>query len=808
MNTLVQDLRYGLRLLRKSPGFTLVAILTLALGIGANTAIFTVINSVLLQPLPYPEPNRLVQLFNPTDDGFAKIGDFSPQDFDDLARESKSYSAIATYNYQPNQTGMNLTGEGEPARITTANVSGQFFGVFPVQPVKGRLLTPSDDVVGRNAQVVISERLWKNRFHSDPQISGRKVILEGQPFTIVGVAPETMQFPAPEIDIWSPISLLGNDAVPHIRQLRWMNAVGRLKPGVSVSEAHAEANVIMARLAKTYPDTNTGHAKAIVKSLHEVMVGNVRPAMLVLFVTVAVVLLIACANLANLALARGTGRLRELAIRAALGADRRRLVRQMLTESTLLSLIGGVLGLLLAIWAIRAMVVLGAGSIPRSDAIALDWRVLAFTFAVSLITGFLFGLLPALRGSGFDFQHALKDANYTSSEGQHRRSVRNALIVGEVAMAAVLLVASMLVVKSLWKLTHVDPGFAADNVLTIRVVTPKEHTTGDRSEATAYRLELVRRVSEVPGVVAVGASKTLPLEAGGEPYGFDFMGKNGKVEIKPEAGVFIVSPDYFKALSIPLIEGRFFREEDNKPKSPPVVVVNQALAERYWPGESAVGKQLQIQNTAIEIVGVVGNVRSQGLATAAGTAIYGPFGMFPRSVMHLYVRTAGNPLQVASAVRQAIWSYEKNQPMDISTLSSLTDRQVARPRFFTTLLTGFGGLALILAAIGIYGVISYNVHQQIREIGIRMALGAQPVQVLKMVLRDALQLTAAGLAIGFVLSFIATRGLSSLLFDVKATDLSSYLAMPLVLAAVALIASYVPARRATKVDPMVALHYE
>jgi putative ABC transport system permease protein len=807
MNSLLQDLRYGLRLLRKSPAFTFIALITLALGIGANSAIFTVVNGVLLSPLPYPEPDRLVELFNPAEDGYAKIGEFSPQDFDDFARESKSYSAIAAYSYIPGQTGMTLTSEGEPVRLTSASVSGQFFGVFPVRPVAGRMLTIDDDVVGRNSQVVISENLWRKQFGSDANIAGKKVILEGAPFTVVGVAPRSMQFPSKDVDIWSPLTLVGETSVPHIRQLRWMNAVGRLKPGVSLAQAHAEANVIMARLAKMYPDTNEGHGRAVVKNLQEVMVGNVRPAMLVLFATVAIVLLIACANVANLALAKGTGRARELAIRAALGADKRRLIRQMLTESTLLSMIGGVLGLLVALWSVQVLVKLGENSIPRTDAIVLDWRVLLFTFFISLATGVVFGLIPAVRGSALDFQSALKDAGYSTSEGHARRAVRNGLIIGEVAMAAVLLVASTLVMKSLWNLTHVDPGFAAENVLTIRVVTPKERAA-DRRAAIAYRMELIRRISEVPGVIAVGASKTLPLEGGGEPYGFEFAGPKGTVTIKPEAGAFVASSGYFKALNIPLVAGRTFTEEDNAPEAPAVLIVNQALAKKYWPGEDAVGKQLKIGKASATIVGVVGDVRSEGLASPPRTAIYAPPGIFPRSLMHIYVRTAGNPLSMATAVRQAIWGLEKNQPMDLMTLTSATETQVAQPRFFTTLLTGFGALALLLAGIGIYGVISYNVHQQIREIGIRMALGAQPSQVMRMVLGGAFRLTMIGLAVGTVVALIASRSLKSMLFGVSAGDVTTYLVMPIVLTAIALLASYIPARRATRVDPIVALHYE
>jgi putative ABC transport system permease protein len=809
MNTLIQDIRYGLRVLRNSPGFTLIALITLALGIGANTAIFTVMNGVLLSPLPYPEPERLVQLFNPSEGGLVRIGEFSPQDFDDLARESKSYSAIASYEFLPGQTGMNLTSEGDPVRLSVAYVSGQFFEVFPVRPVAGRLLLRDDDVVGSNRQVVISQNLWRKQFGGDTGIAGRKVIIDGKPFTVVGVAPQRMHFPSDEVDIWAPITLLDDTSVPHIRQLRWMNAVARLKPGVSVAEAHAEANVIMARLATQYPDTNEGHDKAAVKNLRDVIVGNVRPAMLVLFATVALVLLIACANVANLILARGTGRAREMAIRAALGADRSRIVRQILTESVLLSFIGGGLGLAFAAWSVDILITMSAGSIPRTDAIALDWRVLLFTFLTALTTGVMFGLIPALRGSGVDFQLAMKESGYNTSESQSRRRVRDALIIGEVAMAAVLLVASTLVVKSLWKLTHVDPGFEANNVLAIRLVTPKQRNIDEeRSVATSYRLEVLRRISEVPEVVSVGASKTLPLEAGGEPYGFDYAGPKGKVNIKPEAGVFIVSPGYYKTLEIPLISGRVFNEDDNKPNAPAVLIVNRALANRYWPGEDAIGKTLTAGKVQASVIGVVGDVRSEGLATPPRTAIYGPFGKFPRSVMHVYVRTQGDPLAMAGAVRQAIWGLEKNQPIDMMTLASATDKQIAQPRFFTTLLTAFGSLALLLAAIGIYGVISYNVHQQIRDIGIRMALGAQPGQVLTMVLKGALRMTLIGLGIGSVLALVATRSLKSLLFGVSTIDAATYVLMAIVLTGMAMLASYIPARRATKVDPMVALRYE
>jgi putative ABC transport system permease protein len=423
------------------------------------------------------------------------------------------------------------------------------------------------------------------------------------------------------------------------------------------------------------------------------------------------------------------------------------------------------------------------------------------------VTGVIFGLIPALRGTGFDFQHALKDASYTTSEGSKRRFIRNGLIVGEVGLAAVLLVASLLVVKSLWKLTHVDPGFNAANVLSIRIVTPQQHTAS-REESTAYRLELIRRVAEVPGVISAGASKTLPLQGGGEPYGFVYKSARGDVTVKPEAGVFVASPGYFKALQIPLICGRVFTEQDNAPNASPVLLVNQALASRIWPGEDPVGKALSLGNASATIVGVIGNVRSEGLSSEPRGAIYGPMGIFPRSSLYIFARTDGNPLAIASGVRQAIWNYEKNQAIDMAPLQGSLEADVAQPRYFTLLLGTFGTMALVLAGIGIYGVISYNVHQQLREIGIRMALGAQPSQVLSMVLGGAIRLAGIGLVLGTVVALVASRALRSLLFGVSAVDSSMYALMILVLMSVALLASYVPARRATKVDPMVALRYE
>jgi predicted permease len=820
-----KDLRHGLRLLGNNPGFTTVAVLTLALGIGANAAIWSVVDGVLLSPLPYRDPGRLVRVYHANPGQGVEDGAFSPQDFDDLVRAAAaggSWESLAAWWFTPGLSGMNLTGEGEPRRLATAMVSRDFFSTLGVAAARGRTLSPEENVPGADRVAVLSDRLWRQAFGADPGIAGRTVLLDGERFTVAGVMPADFQFPSREVDLWAPISLIGEDDIPHLRALRWMEVVGRLVPGRDarrgLDAAGAETDALLARLAAAYPESNEGWTAARLVPLHESLVGDVRQALLVLLGAVAGVLLIACANLANLLLARATARGRELAIRSALGAARRRLLRQLLTESLLLSLAGGAVGLLLAQWGVRALVALASGDLPRPDAIQLDARVAAFTFAVSLATGLAFGLLPALKASSVgygaqrrgrpgDLHAALKEGG-RGGAGRGGSRARGALIVAETAVAVVLLAASGLMLQSFWRLTRVDPGVETEGVLALSISIP-DTKYESREQLGAYRDELIRRLEALPGVLAVGGGKTLPFAGGGEPYSFTIPGRTGALaELQPQAGAFIVTPGYFRALGIPVLSGRAFTDRDGA-DSPPALVVNRALARQVWPGEEAVGKTLLLGDAAIEVVGVVGDVRSDGLAADPGGAVYVPAALAPRSTVKLFVRTAGDPLALAAAAREAIWQVDRDQPIsEIATLRELVARDLARPRFLTLLLGLFGALALGLAAVGLYGVIAYAVGRRTHEIGIRMALGAAPHRVLVGVLGRALALTGAGLALGLLGALATTRLLSGLLFGVAPTDPATLVAVALVLSATALAASLQPARRATRVDPLAALREE
>ncbi len=811
MESWLTDLRYGLRTLAKSPGFTLVALLTLGLGIGANAAIFSVVQGVLLRPLPYQEPERLVRVFHTHAEQGVMDGAFSPQDFDDLTRELAGprgpWERLGAYFFTPGQSGMTLTGEGEPRRLEAAMVSAGFFTALGVEAARGRTLRPEENVPGADRVVLLSDRLWRRSFGADPRIVGGTLRLDGEAYTVAGVMPPSFQFPAREVDLWAPISLIGEDDIPHRRSLRWMHVVGRLRPGTSLERADVQTDALLARLAAAYPDSNEGWSAGRVVPLHEALVGDVRPALVVLLAAVAGVLLIACANLANLLLARATTRGRELAVRAALGAARRRLVRQLLTESVLLALAGGVLGLFLAVWGVDALVALAAGELPRPDEVTPDARVVAFTFAVSLLTGLAFGLLPALRASRLaDLHAALKEGGRGGGGGRGRSLARNGLIVAETALAVVLLVAAGLMLRSFWSLVHVDPGFRAENVLSLSLTFPEYP---EPTQLAAARDEVIRRVEELPAVIAAGASKTLPLEGGGEPYGFTVPGRAGALaEVQPQAGTFIVSPGYFRALGIPLLAGRSFTARDDDGERP-VVVVNRAFARQLWGGEEAVGKTLLLGEIPLEVVGVVGDVRSGGLAAEPGSAVYIPQSLAPRSDMKLFLRTAADPLAVAGAVREAIWSFDRDLPIsDVAALAQVVAEDVARPRFLTTLLGLFGALALTLAAVGLYGVVAYGVGQRTHEIGIRMALGARRGQVLRNVVGQGMRWTLLGLALGLAGAFAATRLLAGLLFGVAPTDAATFAGVALLLATAAALASWLPARRAAATDPLTALRSE
>jgi putative ABC transport system permease protein len=802
METLLQDVRYAWRSLCKSPGFTFIALLMLVLGIGANTAIFTVVNGVLLRPLPYQDSHRIVQVYDQNPERGTTYGPFSPQDFDDVKRSNSVYETLAAYNYTSGFTGMNLIGSGEPSRVAAAYVSDGFFQTFGVAAASGRTILPEENVAGRDKVVVLSDGLWRRRFGGDAGIVGQKITLEGAPFTVIGIMPRSFEFPAREVDVWAPLSLVTDDMVPHRRSLRWLNVVGRLKAGQTIDTATSGTTLLLKQLEQQYPDDNKGWGSAALRSLEDVLVGNVRPALLVLLAAVGLVLLIACANLANLLLARGTARSREIAVRVALGAQRSRLIRQLLTESIVLSLIAGAISLLIAISGTNSLIALGGSTIPRPDSIHVDVVVIVFAFIVSVITAVFFGLIPALKVTALNFYEALKQGGRGFSGGGNR--LRDALVVAQIAVAAMLLVGSGLVLKSLWKLVNVDPGFDAQPVLALRISIPKSKHATEQQEVN-YRNRLMQSIATVPGVVAVGGSKTMLLKGGGEPYEFTLQGPKGPVEVRTRSGAYMITPDYFRALGIPLLRGRAFSEADNSP----VVIINQATAQQYWPEEDPVGKSIFLGKNRFEIVGVVRNVHNDGLTTEAATAIYVPINIFQRSNLNIFVRAAVPPMSLVNAVQRAIWSVEKDQPItDIAPLNQKVAATRSQPRFFTFLLGIFGALAVVLAAVGAYGVLAYTVHQRTNELGVRMALGAEPRDLLAMVLLQGFKLALAGLGIGLVGALLTTRLLSSLLFGVTATDPLTFITAGTVLSLVALLASYIPARRATKVDPMVALRYE
>ena len=807
MNTIRSDLKYAARSLRRTPGFAAIAVVTLALGIGANTAIFSVVHNVLLQPLALVEPERVVRVFHDAPEaGFATTpGAFSPPDFEDLQRDNAAFASLAAYYFIPGQSETSLLGGGAPQELDTAFVSADFFSLLGVPPLLGRTPGAAENVPGTDQVVVLSHGLWQARFGADPGIVGRNVTLDSGKFTVIGVMPAAFDFPSRKAAMWVPLSLIGEDDIPTMRGLRWMDVVGRLAPEVTVAAADDAADGVMQRLAREYPDTNEDWTGVTVQTLKASLVGDLRPALFVLLGAVALVLLIACANLANLLLARGSARGSEFAVRSALGADRGRLVRQLLTESLLLALAGGALGLGLAYAGLDALVALSAGTIPRPDEIGVDLRVAGFALAASVLTGVLFGLAPALAASKPDLQESLGDGGRSASAGRRGRGLRDALVIAQTALAVVLLAGAGLLLRSFWNLTHVDPGFSGENVLSLSISTPSEVISDDERRA-AYRREILARIGSLPGVLAVGGSKTVPLHGGGEGYAFTVAGQPEPVA--PESGVLIVTPGYFRALGIPLLRGREFTDNDEASEAL-VLMVNEAFARRYLPAREPVGATLSLGDEELRVVGLVGDVRTEGIAREPAPAVYAPAYLLPRSSMKLFIRTTSDPLQVAAAVRETIWDINPNQPIsDITTMQKVMSETVARPRFFTLLLGGFAGLAMVLAALGVYGVIAYAVSRRTSEIGIRMALGASTGNVLRLAIAQGLAPAVAGLAIGLVAAVLLTRLLSGLLYDVAAVDPATFGGVALLLVIVALLAGWLPARRAARVNPAFALRQD
>jgi putative ABC transport system permease protein len=819
MGTLLQDLRYGVRMLLKRPAFTLVAVLTLALGIGANTAIFSVVNAVVLRPLPFAEPERLVQVWE-TMPGNDKRW-VAPGNFVDWQKQAQVFEQFAGYAQSP----LNLTGDGgEPARLQGAAMTFNLFQTLGVEPALGRAPVAEDVAQREGRVVVLSYGLWQRRFGSDANVLGRNLSLDEKSYTVIGVMPAGFNFPE-KAELWVPGSQ-GSAVPPSLaaqfpnsdlsgeRDIHIFSVVGRLKPGVTIGQAQAEMSTISQRLSSAYPETNDGLGTNVIP-LHQQVVGSVRPILFILLGAVALVLLIACTNVANLLLARATQRERELAIRLALGAGRFRLIRQMLTESLLLSLTGGVIGLLIAMWGVDLFVGLSPGDIPRLGEVGLDARLLGFTLLVSLLTGIGFGLLPALQATRLDPQHALKEGGRSATEGRKRRRTRNLLVVTEIALAQVLLIGAGLLIASFVRLQAVDPGFNPQNVLTARLSLSKTKYT-DSAKQIAFYNQVLGRLQAVPGVRAAALVMNLPLSGASMNRGF---GLEGKPDPRPDENVTVdyqvTSPNYFTAMGVPLIRGRAFTEQDKEGQLR-VAIINEVMARKYFAGEDPVGKRIRIgdankEDSWLTIVGISGDVRHASVNEPAFPALFTPYMQdresWPR--MSIVLRTDTDPSALSAAVRREILAVDPNQPVsNIQPMTQLMSESITRPRFITLLLGVLAAIALLLAVVGIYGLMSYGVIERTHEIGIRMALGAQRGDVLRMVVGGGLRLILAGLFIGVAGAFALTRLMTGLLFNVSAVDPLTFVGVSVLLTAAALLACYIPARRATRVDPMVALRYE
>lgn len=792
------DIGFALRTMGRHRGFTAVALLVLTLGIGATTAIFSVVDTVLLKQLPYTDADRLVALSHLDDERGTMNGRFSPQDYDDLRESAASFESLGAYFYTEGQTTIDLLGDGPPTQIVPAYVTEGFFRTLAVEPILGRMFAPEEVVPGAAPTVVLSYGLWQTRFGADPGVVGSTVNLEGTTFTIIGVMPGTFRFPAPEIRVWLPISLITDDEIPHVRGLRWMNVVGRLANGVTQGVALAEANRLYAGLAETYPDSNGRWGSGNIEGLRDALVGPVRPALLILMGSTALILLIVCANVGSLLWARTTSRGREIAVRVSMGASSGRLVRQLLTESVVLSVIGGGLGLVVAALGVDALLGMSGGSIPLAEDVSLDGRLMVFALLVSLVTGLIFGMIPALRISRMEPAGVLKEGG--SFTGGQRGWARGAFVVAQTAMAVILVVGSGLMIRSLSNLLEVDPGFDTEHVLTFSL------SVAGGNETVPYRRELIEAIRDVPGVELVGGSKTSPLAGGGEPYSFERRYDDGSTtEVRPEAGAFIVMPGFFETLGMTFDRGRPFTLQDEVAN----IIVNRAMAEREWPGEDPVGRSLYLGQSETTVIGVIRDVRHGGLASQPSPAIYVLDLGFPRSLMNVYVKVQGDESAMVPAIRQAVWSVNPDQTMtEIIPMALLVEREAARPRFLTALLGGFAALALGLAALGLYGVISFMVNRRRTELGIRIALGAQRSEVLKVVVSDGLRITGLGLLVGLVGAFWLSRLMTTLLFGVEPNDPTTFAAVAGVVALISLVATAVPALRALRIDPVRTLRAE
>jgi putative ABC transport system permease protein len=808
MDQLFADLRYGLRGLAKRPAFTAIALLTLALGIGVNSAIFSAVDSILLRPLPLKDPERLVSVWEQTLRDGIQQNQAAPANFFDLQTQNQVFEQIGAYG--PDD--VNLTGDGEPERLDGQVVTANVFSILGVAPALGRTFSPDEDQPGQEHVVVLSDALWQRRFNGDPSIINRAITLNGESFTVIGIMPRGFFFPEREIELWTPWAMEPDQKAGRGDHYLWL--VARLKQGTTIERTNADLASIAQRLSAEYPRTNEGLG-FVAHSLHQDYVGDLRLPILILFAAVGFVLLIACANVANLLLAQATTRRKEIAIRIALGARRWTIVRQLLIESLLLAAGGGLLGVLGAFWGVEALAKLLPESLSKLQNVSIDARVFLFTLGVSVLTAIVFGGIPALLASSTKPGATLSDVARDMAGGTSGRHVRRVLVVSEVALAVVLLVSAGLLIRSFQLLRQVDTGFTTENALTMRMVLPFPKYQKAETRRDFYD-EVLRKIHEVPGIESAGMITFLPLSFHGMNFNFSVEGQPSPSDSKLPFALFrVVSPDYFRAMGIPLRRGRFFDTRDSV-DSQPAVLVNRRLAEQYWPGEDAIDKRLKIgpadsPNAWLTVVGVVGDVRQTGLYEQK-LEFYVPYAQERRSFVaprDLIVRTKTDPAVIAAAVRKVVWSVDKDQPVsNVRTLDQVFAAAISQERFQALMLGLFAALALLLACVGLYGVISYAVVQRTHEIGVRMALGAQPLDVLRLVIRQGMMLTLAGLVVGIVAGTFVTRILSDLLFGVTPRDPLTFAGVPVLLLLVAFFACYIPARRATRIDPLAALRTE
>lgn len=803
-----QDFRYALRSLGKRPGFAALTIAILTLGLGATVTLFSVVRAVLLAPLPFAEPERLVRLYQAYPERQLARGSISRLNAEDWIAGSQTVERLGLYSTLPD--GLVLRGQGEPTQFPTSYVSGDFFATLGISAAQGRLLTAEDER-GNDRVVVLSDACFRRRFGSDPSLVGRTLNLDGQPMTVIGIAPPSLRFPSPRVEAWALLSLIPERSIPRIRPVRWLSAIGRLAPGVTVDQAASELSNVAAALAERYPEDNAGATAVTVAPLRDEMVGEVRPAVLALMVAVVVLLGIGCANVASLLLARGLSRQRELAIAAALGASRARLVTQLLTESFVLALAGAGLGILGAAWASDALPALAAGMLPRAEEVHIDGGILLFGLAAAVATCLASGLLPALRlVRGAAASPSLRVGGALAAATQGR--LRGALVAAQVALALILLAGSALALKSLALLARVDAGFDPQGLVTVNLTIPDDKYP-EREDYLGVGRSMLERVRALPGVAAAATIKTLTLSGGHEVYPFTVEGEpEPAAGVKPLATVHPVSTGLFSALGVPLIAGRDFTAAD-RGDATTVVIVSQTLARRYLPAGDPIGRRLRFGDGTAEIIGVAGDVRHDGLAEEPTVSIYLHQEQMARRVLTFVVRSAGRPASLAGAVMQAIRAVEPGQPISrVETGQELLGGALAPPRFFSLVSGALAATALLLAACGIYGVVSFLVSQRVREIGLRMAVGAEPHQVLRLVVGRGMVWVMVGLAIGSALALalarLAASRVSGWLYGVAAFDAASLLAAFTVLFAAALLACYLPGRRAARLDPVVALRTE